>query len=221
MSVDSFHFRMSAFLILAVSALSLVTATAESDLEPLKASFAKQSTYKTVQVKIKQTKKLPALKNPVINTGYLWLKPKQAFRWQLGEPKAQSAIYDGKKVYLLDEKKKTGKEYSSDHRKVKPLLLILGIGEGASFESMMETFRVTGVTRKGNQYAVGLAPKSGKLKRAIVKLELQVNLKTDYIERIEWEQKDGSVIITEFGKPSLNKDLPQGIFTVKRDAYSW
>jgi len=221
MSADFSIFRTSTLLIMTAFMLSLTTAKAEFDLEPLKVSFAKQAKNKTVQVKIKQTKKLPALKNPVINTGYLWLQPKQAFRWQLGDPKAQTAVYDGQKVYLLDEQKKTAQEYSSGHRKVKPLLLILGIGEGASFESMMETFSVTGVTRKGDQYAVALSPKSGKIKRAIVQLTIQVNQKTSHIERIEWTQKDGSVITTEFGNPILNKELPKDIFTVNRTAYSW
>lgn len=221
MSAVSSKFRSVSFLILAGCISSLTTATAAFDLEPLKKSFAKQATYRSVQVKIKQTKKLPALKEPVINTGYLWLQPKLAFRWQLGNPKVQSAVYDGQKVYLLDEKQKTAQEYNSTDRKVKPLLLMLGIGESASFDSMMKIFEVTGVTHKGEQYAVALTPKSGKLKRVIVQMVLQVNLQTSYVERIEWTQKDGSVIITEFAKPKLNASLPQGIFEVNRAAYTW
>lgn len=196
-------------------------AQANDDLEPLKKSFAKQATYKSVQVKMRQTKKLPTLKEPVVNTGYLWLVPKQSFRWQLGDPKMQSAVYDGQQVYLLDEQNKTAKAYDESNRKVKPLLLMLGIGESANFDSMMKTFEVTGVTRKGQQYAVALAPKSGKLKRVIAQMVLQVNLSTSYIERIEWTQKDGSVIMTEFAKPKLNAPLPSGIFTVNRAGYSW
>lgn len=221
MSTLSHRSRPLSLLTVAIFFTCHAMAMAEFDLEPLKKSFAKQATYKSVQVKMKQTKKLPTLKEPVINTGYLWLQPKQAFRWQLGEPKVQSAVYDGQQVYLLDEKKKTAKAYSSGDRKVKPLLLMLGIGDGASFDSMLKTFDVTGVTRKGQQYAVALSPKSGKLKRVIVQMVLQVNLGTDYIERIEWTQKDGSVIITEFAKPKLNASMPKDIFTVNRPAYKW
>ena len=202
-------------------AVSSFPAVAAFDLAPLKKSFAKQATYKSVQVKMKQTKKLPSLKQPVINRGYLWLQPGKACRWQLRDPKVQSAVYDGSQVYLLDEKEKTAKAYDSNNRKVKPLLLMLGIGESASFESLMKTFEVTGVTRKGDQYAVALSPKSGKLKRVIVQMVLQLNLQTSFVERIEWTQKDGSVIITEFARPELNAALPKGIFSVNRANYKW
>ncbi len=219
MSAFALKSRFGFLVILVTSCFA--SAAEEFDLEPLKKSFAKQVTYQSVQVKIKQTKKLPTLKEPVVNTGYLWLQPKRAFRWQLGDPKMQSAVYDGKEVYLLDEKKKTAKAYSSSNRKVKPLLLMLGIGEGARFDSMMKTFEVTGVTQKGTQYAVALVPKSGKLKRVIVQMVLQINLETSYIERIEWTQKDGSVIITEFARPKLNASLPKDIFSVNREYYTW
>jgi len=210
---------ISLFLIFTVCQLGI--ASAAFDLEPLKKSYAKQKTYKSVKVKMRQTKKLPSMTQPVKNTGYLWLQPGKAFRWQLGDPKVQSAVFDGQKVYLLDEKKKSAQAYDPNNRKVKPLLLMLGIGEAASFETLMKNFEVTGVTKKPNQYAAALSPKSGKLKRVIVQMILQVSLKTDYIERIEWTQKDGSVIITEFAKPQLNAALPKGIFNVDKSGYSW
>ena len=219
----NFSHRFRAVVLMTMIAFAFLSglAFAEHDLEPLKKAFAKQATFTSVKVKMRQTKKLPSLKEPVVNSGYLWLLPRKAFRWQLGDPKVQSAVFDGNQVSLLDEKKKTAKAYSSSNRKVKPLLLMLGIGESASFESLMKTFDVTGVTRKGQQFAVALSPKSGKLKRAIVQMVLQVNLGTSYVERIEWTQKDGSVIITEFAKPTLNGPLPKGIFTVDKSAYKW
>ncbi|BDS07786.1 hypothetical protein NT6N_28260 [Oceaniferula spumae] len=210
---------ISLFLFTAVCQLGITSAAV--DLEPLKKSYAKQKTYKSVKVKMRQTKKLPALNEPVKNTGYLWLQPGKAFRWQLGDPKVQSAVFDGQKVYLLDEKKKSAESFDPNDRKVKPLLLMLGIGEAASFESLMKNFDVTGVTRTDSQYAAALSPKSGKLKRVIVQMVLQVSLKTDYIERIEWTQKDGSVIITEFARPELNGSLPKDVFKVNENAYTW
>ncbi|MBT8043574.1 MAG: hypothetical protein KJO79_01385, partial [Verrucomicrobiae bacterium] len=83
---------------------------AEVDLVPLKKALDRQSKHKTVQVRLRQTKKIPALKEPVINNGRLWLMPGKAFRWQIGDPgapKASTAIYNGQRVYLLDEKRKT------------------------------------------------------------------------------------------------------------------
>ncbi len=194
---------------------------AQHDLEPLKKALDRQAKHQTVQVKLRQTKKLPALKEPIINNGQLWLIPGKSFRWQIGDPKASTAIYDGKRVYLLDEKKKTAVDLSPTDRKVKPLLIMLGIGEGASFDAMMKAFSVSGVKNDGTRYVVVLVPKSSKLKRAINHLTLQVNMKTSFLERIEWSQRDGTTALTEFFTPTVDKPLPKSIFEINRSGYHW
>lgn len=194
---------------------------AEYDLQPLKKALDRQGKHQSVQVKLRQTKKIPALKDPIVNRGQLWLIPGKQFRWQIGNPKASSAIYDGKRVYLLDEKKKTAVDLSPSDRKVKPLLIMLGIGEGASFDSMMKAFSVSGVKNDGTRYVIVLVPKSSKLKRAINHLTLQVNMKTSFLERIEWSQRDGTVALTEFFTPSINQPLPKSIFSIDKTSYKW
>lgn len=194
---------------------------AQHDLEPLKKALDRQAKHQTVQVRLRQTKKLPALKEPIINNGQLWLIPGKSFRWQIGDPKASTAIYDGTRVYLLDEKKKSAVDLSPTDRKVKPLLIMLGIGEGASFDSMMEAFNVSGVKNDGTRYVVVLVPKSSKLKRAINHLTLQVNMKNSFLERIEWSQRDGTTALTEFFTPTVDKPLPKSIFSLKKEDYTW
>ena len=194
---------------------------AEYDLEPLRVALAQQAKYRSAVVKVRQTKQIPALDKPVKTTGKLWLRPGKVFRWQLGDPIASTAIFDGKQVYLLDEKKHTGTAYPPDHRKVKPLLLMLGIGEGASVEKMAKVFKVTGVTRHEEHYIVAFAPKSGKLKRVLKRLVLQINTQSSFMERVEWTQRDGSVVITEFYPPQMNVTLPKGIFTIQKSKYQW
>jgi len=189
------------------------------DLTPLSQALAKQATYQSVIVKIRQTKKIPALTAPIKNTGKLWLKPGKSFRWQLGAPKASTAIFDGKQVYLLDESKKSAKSYPPTDRRIKPLLLMLGIGEGASVEKMTTIFRVTGVTTHGDHYIAAFTPKSIKLKRVLKSMVLQINTKTSFIERIEWVQKDGTIVTTEFYPPQINAPLPKGIFTFDASVY--
>lgn len=195
--------------------------SAEQDLEPLKKALDRQAKHQSVQVRLRQRKQLPALKDPIQNNGRLWLVPGKTFRWQIGDPKVSTAIYDGKRVYLLDEKNKTAVDLSPSNRKVKTLLIMLGIGEGASFESMMKTFHVTGTTSDKTRYVAVLVPKSGKLKRFVKHLTIQVNMKTSFLERIEWAQKDGTVVLTEFFKPTINQALPAAIFNFKREDYKW
>ena len=196
-------------------------AETQFDLEPLRAALKKQAKYSSVIVKVRQTKQIPALDQPVKSTGKLWLKPGKAFRWQIGNPTASTAIYDGEKVHLLDEVRKSGVTYPLNHRKVKPILLMLGIGEGASVEKMSTVFRVTGVTEHNEHYIVAFAPKSGKLKRVLKQLILQINTKSSFMERVEWTQKDGSVITTEFYPPQINVKLPDRIFAIEKNKYQW
>lgn len=190
------------------------------DLAPMRIALEKQAQHKTVSVKVKQTKKIPALKEEILLIGQLWLKPGQAFRWQLGEPLIQSAVYDGTKVFLMDEKKKTAVALDPDDHRAKPLLLMLGIGAGASFEKMQEDFTIGGTTTVNEHFVVNLLPK-GQVKRAISSMVMQFNTRTSFPERIEWTQKDGTVVITEFYPPVLDEKLPEGIFDVKHDSYTW
>jgi outer membrane lipoprotein-sorting protein len=202
-------------------AFSRPSSSPPDKLAPLDIALKKQATFHALHVRFRQTKKIPALNAPIKTTGELWLRPGKAFRWQLGKPAASTAIYDGHQVYLLDEKQKTAAAYPPDDRRVKPMLLMLGIGEGASTQTMIQIFRVTGVNRHKEHYIVAFKPKSGKLKRVLKSMVIQINLKNSFMERIEWVQKDGSIVTTEFFPPKINPTLPNGIFNFNHQHYRW
>lgn len=210
---------MSARLI-CLAALFLCPLSHADDLAPLRSALENQAKHQTVSVEIRQTKRMPALTEEIVERGHLWLEPGKAFRWQLGKPPVQTAVFDGSKVYLLDESAKSGVELETDDRRAKPLLLMLGFGEGASLDGMLESFSVGTTNRVGEQFAVSLLPK-GKLKRALTSMLMQINIRTSFLERIEWTQRDGTVVVTEFFPPVLNQPLPAGSFTVKRADYRW
>ncbi|MGC4016393.1 MAG: hypothetical protein QM755_18005 [Luteolibacter sp.] len=132
----------------------------------------------------------------------------------------QTAVYDGEKVYLLDEARKSGMELQPDDRRAKPLLLMLGIGGTSPFEQIQEGFRVTSTNQVDDHFVVKLIPQ-GEVKRALTSMIIQVNTANSYLERIEWTQRDGTVVVTEFSAPVLDKPLPNGAFEVKRAAYTW
>ena len=206
-------------LLFAVFILSCCHCFAD-ELAPLRTALEKQAKHKTVSVDVRQTKKIPALTEEIVQRGHLWMKPGEAFRWELGDPVVQRAIYDGTKVVLLDEKKKTGVRLDRDDRRAKPLMLMLGIDEGATFAGLQETFTIAGTNTVREHFIVSLVPKGG-LRRAISSMVMQVNTKTSFVERIEWTQKDGTVVVTEFFPPKLNGKLPAGIFEVKDAGYTW
>ncbi len=203
-----------------IAALFLCPFSQADELAPLRAALEKQAKHRSVSVEIRQTKRMPALTEDIVQGGHLWLDPGKAFRWQLGKPPAQTAVYDGNKVYLMDEAAKTGMELGTDDRRAKPLLLMLGFGEGASLDGMLEAFTVSGTNRVDEHFIVSLKPK-GNLKRVLSSMVMQINTKTSFPERIEWTQRDGTVVVTEFFPPSLNKPVPAGTFAVKREGYRW
>lgn len=205
------------FLPLAALAAAHVHA---ADLTPLKTAMEKQALNKTVSVDVRQTKKVPALSDSTVLEGHVWMIPGKSFLWQLGKPPVQTAVYDGEKVYLIDEARKSGLELKPDDRRAKPLLLMLGIGGTSPFNQIQEDFRVTSTNQVDDHFVVKLLPQ-GEVKRALTSMIIQVNTANSYLERIEWTQKDGTVVVTEFSAPVLDKPLPSGAFEVKRAAYTW
>jgi outer membrane lipoprotein-sorting protein len=202
-------------------ALSVVCGSVYADeMAPLKTALAKQAQHKTVSVAVRQTKRIPALSEQIVQTGHVWLQPGKAFRWELGKPVEQSAVFDGTRVYLMDETRRTATEMAPDDRRARPLLLMLGMGEGASFDGLHQAFTVAGTNRVREHFIVSLLPK-GQLKRALDSMVMQVNTRTSFLERIEWTQRDGTVVITEFFPPVLNKPLSKGVFHIDRSRYAW
>ena len=92
--------------------------------------------------------------------------------------------------------------------------------KGHSLEQMQESFTVSGTNRVGEHFVVSLLPK-GRLKRALSSMVMQVNTRTSFPERIEWTQRDGTVVVTEFSPPVVDEKLPSRIFDIKRDDYTW
>ncbi|MFD2256195.1 outer membrane lipoprotein carrier protein LolA [Luteolibacter algae] len=207
------------FLCILSFALGICQAFAD-ELTPLRTALENQAKHKTVSVDLRQTKKIPALTDEIRQQGHLWMIPGKSFRWELGKPLVQSAIYDGSKVFLMDETRKSAVELEPDDRRAKPLLMMLGIGEGASLDRMLENFSVSGTNSVGHHFIVSLSPK-GRVKRALESMVMQINTRSAFLERIEWTQKDGTIVITEFFPPVINKPLPKGVFEVKREAYTW
>jgi outer membrane lipoprotein-sorting protein len=190
------------------------------ELAPFRVALEKQAKHRTVSVSIRQTKRIPALSEAVVESGHLWLEPGKAFRWQIGNPVVRTAMFNGSKVHILDELQKTGIEMDVDDRRAKPLLLMLGFGEAASLEQMLKSFTVASTNQIGDQFAVSLRPKD-RLRRVLKSMHLQINTRTSFVERIEWTQRDGTVVLTEFLPPVFNKPLPAEGFSINSDAYSW
>lgn len=90
--------------------------------------------------------------------------------------------------------------------------------------SSLQTFRLGGgtggTTTVRDHFVVSLVPKA-RMRRAISSMVMQINTRTSFPERIEWTQRDGTVVVTEFSPPTLDQKLPANIFNVKREAYAW
>ena len=212
--------RLVCFFFLIVC-LFTQAASAQKELEPLRLALEKQAQYQSIKASIKQTKTIPALSEPIVSSGELWFKPGKAFRWQLGNPLSSTAIYHGDLVYLLDEERMLGDSYPTSDRKVKPLLLMFGMGDGANLDSLTKAFKYTGVGLEGDHYVASFIPRSIRARRVLKSLVIQVNLKTSCLERVHWTQKDGTSVTTTFNQIKINEELPKDVFSFDKSLYRW
>jgi outer membrane lipoprotein-sorting protein len=188
---------------------------------PLRQALKKQAAHKSVVATFRQTKRVPALTDDIKTMGKLWLIPGKAFRWEIGRPVRQTIVYNGGKVLMTDELKKTGERLSPDDRSVKPLFLTLGMGKEASFDEMLKVFTITSTNTAKGRYNATFSPKQRSVKKIIKSLLMQVNLEASFVERIGWIQRDGTETMTEFFTPQLNDAIPTNIFRVDDSAYRW
>jgi len=168
------------------------------DLAPLEASLIQRDQYLSVSATVKQEKLLPAFSDALVSEGSLDLIPQQSFRWEQGSPVTDVALYNGERVYLINEKEKTALDYKPKAKEVRPLMLLMGIGEDATYEGLMDNFKPVETSTEGYTYTITLEPDSGLMKRALTQLTLVINLKTCFPEQIVWVQKDGAIITTDF-----------------------
>jgi len=191
------------------------------DITPLKNALERQADHESVVTVFRQTKKSPALAEKIETMGKLWLVPGKAFRWELGRPAKRIVIYRGDDVLVFDEKKKTAQRFSKDHKTVKPLFMALGMGEGASFEKLSRAFTIIGTNQAKGRFVATFRPKPRSLRKVIKSLLMQVHLERSFMERIGWEQRDGTETMTEFFEPSFDEEIPPETFIIPEADYRW
>ena len=173
-----------------------------------------QRGYESVEVRFRQTKDLPALAQPVKTTGKLWLVPGERFRWEVGEPAEEVTVFDGSEVQILRVDSGEVETLSPSDRKVKALLLMLGMNGGGAGD-FEKTFRISGSQEKGDHFIAVLVPKSGRVRRFLSSVTLQLNEKSKFLERVEWVQGDGSVVKTEFFPPEVGGEMDPSLFLLR------
>lgn len=191
------------------------------DITPLKEALERQADHESVVAVFRQTKKSPALADEIETMGKLWLLPGKAFRWELGRPAKKVVVYRGGDVLVLDESDKTAQRFTKDHKTVKPLFMALGMGEGASFEKLEKAFTITGTNQSNERFVATFSPNPRSLRKVIKSLLMQVHLDNSFMERIGWEQRDGTKTMTEFFDPSFDETIPPETFLVSEAEYRW
>lgn len=213
--------RPPLILVLSLVLIPLSQLRAQNEGAPLQKALATQKGYQSVKVDFVLIKESPAFTEKLSTPGKLWLLPGRAFRWELGNPRTQTIIYEGQSVYILDETNQTGKRHEPDDKEVKPLLLTLGIGEDATYEGLLNLFRISSTSQKGDRFVANLSPTNRRVRRAITELRMQINTKTSFPEEIGWTQTDETKVLTKFAKPKINIAMSGEIFTFDSGAYRW
>ena len=66
---------------------------------------------------------------------------------------------------VINELDKTGKVLKPTDKDVKPILLMFGMAEGSSFDSMMELFSVKSTNQTYSSFRCILTPKKSSMRR--------------------------------------------------------
>ena len=215
------HYHPIVSLITIFFTISL-SGKAENNLTPLQEAINHQHKFTFVEIDITQTKEIPALKKPTTTKGKLWLAPQKMFRWDNGTPAKSTAVYNGNNVIFLNHQNMTAEKVSPSSRKAKALMGSLGIGqEFASLDALLENFTLVETESANGRFISSFSPKNARLRRVLEYLTLQVRLDKSHLERMQWKQKDGTVITTVFHLPKTSKTIPPDIFKFDEKPYKW
>ena len=190
------------------------------DIESLKEILDKRDEHQFVHAKVLQTKELPSLAEPLITQGSVWMVPQKGFRWELGQPVTDFAILKDDDVYVYDKRDFTYDKHDASSRRVRPIMLLLGMGKDASFNGLLDNFKPVMSETSGSEYTISFLPDSGTMKRVLEGLSIRFDLKSSFPKEVVWEQKDGTVITTNFINPQFTPFTADEIFALPTESYA-
>lgn len=197
--------------------LTMVGATAQPDLAPVRAWIEKGRALRSIAAEFKQERYLRTVNKPLVSVGRLWFTQAGALRWEIGSPPRVLALRERREadMTVLDMKAQT-------RRTLTPAALaeqrspyaMLDAGFPASLEEFEKNFRVKEVETKGEEIRIETQTTDGRMAIAVMKIVFVLEATHQQLRAVEIWFRDGSKIVNTFTRVTENAPLPASLLAV-------
>ncbi len=153
-------------------------------------------------VSFRQTRNLPALKQPVVSQGRFWRFQDGAFRWELGDASQAMTVlvHDAREFRVKEAPDAPWKELDENDSRYRMWARFLS-GREASPEELNRHFLVKESEDTPGIATITLRPKAPFVKRHLKQLDLQINRGNKRLVQLRILQGDGATVLMQFDEP--------------------
>jgi chaperone LolA len=203
--------RALVFAVLAsVGLISTAKATSlsEPDLKNLLAGLRRN---RTTQADFQEQRVIRLMKKPILSLGTVWFQPPNKFRREVKGSSSSVTVSDGRQLWIYYPNFKSAERYPLG--KGSPLdSTVAAINSALNLENIENTFQIT-ATKSDKGYELTLLPRTGSMKRAFQKLDLQIN-ENLRVERTDMLLPNGDRIVTAYSNQT-RAPIPPSTFEFK------
>jgi outer membrane lipoprotein-sorting protein len=204
---------MRAFVFALLASVGLIsTAKATSLSEPdLKNLLAGLRRNRTTQADFQEQRVIRLMKKPILSLGTVWFQPPNTFRREVKGSSPSVTVSDGRQLWIYYPNFKSAERYPLG--KGLPLdSTVAAINSALNLENIENTFQIT-ATKSDKGYELTLLPRTGSMKRAFQKLDLQIN-ENLRVERTDMLLPNGDRIVTAYSNQT-RAPIPPSTFEFK------
>lgn len=162
-----------------------------------------QKTLPDIVVNFRQTRSLPALKQPVVSNGRFWRFQDGAFRWELGDDaKTMTMLVHDAREFRVRESLEAGWQVLDEKDPRFRMWARFLSGREASPEDVSRHFIVKEAEASPGVATITLRPKAPFVKRHLKQLDIQLDRKTKRLLQLRILQGDGATVLMQFDAPN-------------------
>lgn len=168
--------------------------------QALTAWSQKQAALPDMAVTFRQTRTIPALKQPASALGCFWRFRDGAFRWELGSPAETVLVHDLKDFRVRETPQGEWKSLEEEDARYRMWARFLS-GREVSTEEMTRHFLIQQREDSPDVTTVTLRPKAPIARRYLRQIDLQISQSNSRLLQLRVIQGDSSTVLMQFDEP--------------------
>ena len=173
-----------------------------------------QTNLTTWHAKVRQTRSLKSLAQPVTTAGEVWFRAPDLFRWELGQPARTIVVREPHRLTLLYPALKRAEIFPLTEDASGPWrdsLALFEAGFPRDRVALESRFNILSVTPKELNLEVVLRPRSRAAQRWMQRIEITIDTRDQALLATEVILADGSRLRNEFSDAMVNPPIPPGL----------